>query len=349
MQNFYLFDNSKLNGTFPNSIGELVSIENLIIANTSITGTIPTAFCNWTKILSFGLSFNQHNGPIPDCLGNLSTLNSFYINNNHITGTIPAALSYSLVSFIEINASANALVGTIPESLCSITSMNFFDISFNQITGTVPTCITTSWLALKYLIINSNSLHGTIPTNIGIFSGLQLLQLYSNSFSGTIPMDISTLNLLQNFLVQNNQFTGSIDILFAGPIPSIGDKNQLLSLNELHAITNCFTGSIPESICNVTTLTTLYMDGLTSGKACSSRLLPFTFITNKDSYSADQVVTGSIPSCLYSMPGLTSLHLAGNGIQSTLPNEAFNNSKLVNLVLSFNRLSGISIVNSMVH
>ena len=118
--------------------------------------------------------------------------------------------------------------------------------------------------------------------------------MYYNQYAGTMPSSIAQIGTLENFLVQNNYFHGYIDMVFTanftdltiidisnnaftGPVPSIGYQGLQFHLTTVHAIANCFTGSIPTSICDAHSLQTLFMDGLSSGV---SLVRDFQYIAN---------------------------------------------------------------------
>ena len=51
-------------------------------------------------------------------------------------------------------------------------------------------------------------------------------------------------------------------------------------------------------------------------------------------------ITGGIPSCLFSIPKLRTLHLSGNGLTGSLPNNAIIQSHLLDFSVSHNELTG---------
>ena len=69
----------------------------------------------------------------------------------------------------------------------------------------------------------------------------------------------------------------------------------------LTLVKNQFTGEIPTSVCQALSLTTLVMDGLTSG---SDNKIP-------------RWMDGSLPNCLWSLPKLRVLHVSSNGLKGT--------------------------------
>ena len=263
-----------------------------------------------------------------------------------LTGTIPSQLG-SMTSMIYLYLNSNSLTGTIPSQLGSMTSMTGLYLYSNSLTGTIPSQL-GSITSMKYLYLYSNSLTGTIPSELGNLNTLVWLYLQGNNLQGSVPTSILTLPKLNSINLSGNQLLGgNITSLFSsntskslryvimssmsltGSLPS--SLFILPELNTLVLSSNCITGTISSSICESKNLYSLILDGVGVGSSCSSRVLRSPF-------------HGYIPSCLFSMPFLSTLHLAGNGLIGTLP-ELSVNSNLTTLSLTSNRLTGICLSN----
>eukprot|EP01039_Chlorochromonas_danica_P022344 gene22344-biopygen5894 len=151
-------------------------------------------------------------------------------------------------------------------------------------------------------------------------------------------MDVILTNYSTQYLqaidVSSNQLTGEL------PQNLSGDSIQ--NISSFAAVQNCFTGTIPESFCNLTTLRTLALDGLSTAKACRSPILS-SVLPQVHSYSLSRgAIHGSIPKCLFGMPELRTLHLSGNGLGGSIPvkEESDLGPYLSDLSLSHNGLSG---------
>ena len=139
-------------------------------------------------------------------------------------------------------------------------------------------------------------------------------------FNSTLQQYITTIE------VSDNQITGILpDEIFFIP-----------TLSTFAAVSNCFHGSLPISICTSTSLSTLILDGLRSGSTCRDAILPGL----SSRYMLQSHITGGIPSCLFSIPKLRTLHLSGNGLTGSLPNNAIIQSHLLDFSVSHNELTG---------
>jgi hypothetical protein len=103
------------------------------------------------------------------------------------------------------------------------------------------------------------------------------------------------------------------------------------------AVKNCMTGTLPANLCNASALTSLVLSGLSSNEHCGSAVrVPLT-----GAYAeVPGGVHGRIPQCVFSLPRLRQLHLAGNGLDGRIPGNLSAASPLTTLVLAHNRLSG---------
>lgn len=170
----------------------------------------------------------------------------------------------------------------------------------NLFTGTVPEDL-SALQNLTVLSLNGNLLTGTVPTSLSRLRNLQILQLQSNQLHGSIDGVFSptTQQALANIDLSDNAFSGSI--------PS--DLFKLPSLLTVAASKNCFSGFLPSEMCSSLHLNVLLFDGLSSAAPCLHYLWDPLHITL--GYFANPM-QGHIPSCIWNLQNLTTLHLSGS-------------------------------------
>jgi hypothetical protein len=158
---------------------------------------------------------------------------------------------------------------------------------------------------------------------------LQAVQVNSCFFSGSMPLMRSpfihmqvlnfSFNLLEgsltNFFDNSSHWRSLVSVSlnsngFTGLLPST--LFRLPALQSVVLFSNCFSGSLPESICAASLLQVLVMDGLSSASVCDVTIPPFRAVFPR------RFMQGGIPSCIWSMSTLATLHLSGNGLTGTL-------------------------------
>ena len=272
------------------------------------------------------LSENRFTGTLPESWAALITLQELFVDSNYLTGTIPAAYM-ELVQLVALDVHLNDLHGSIPNSLGQLTD-------------------------LQYLSCQSNMLTGSIPEAVGNLTGLRSFEVNENRLTGRLPGSLSNLTALVNLLVNNNHLTGSLDSAFdsdqqssliiiqlsdnefTGTLPE--DVFRIPRLATFAAVSNCFEGSLPLSICDNSRLKVLALSGLQTSSSCQRQLLHGI----SKAYLSKAPMSGGIPSCLFEIPSLTQLHLSGNDLTGTLPDDVAMSPTLLDISLSHNSLTG---------
>jgi len=134
-------------------------------------------------------------------------------------------------------------------------------------------CRGSGRLRVVALNLPSHGLGGSLSPAIGNLSSLRFLNLSSNGFSGDIPENLGRLQRLRILDLGYNSsgelptnLTSCIDLTFLalhynhlhGRIPAeLGFGDKLTRLKILGLAQNNFTGTVPSSLANLSSLTTL--------------------------------------------------------------------------------------------
>lgn len=370
--NLHLYNNL-LSGTLPNELGNCSNLDWLALYNNCLSGPVPPELGNIpADLVSLELSYNCLTGTVPSALssielsillldnnrlsgtlppelGNQQKLQRLTLWNNLMTGTIPAEYG-SMHSLGVLYLSDNIFTGTIPPQLSQLPLLLYLYLAANHLTGTVPAQLTA--LALQVLDLSAQHLHGAIPPTIGNMTSLSYLRLNGNIMTSTVPESLTQLHFLTSLFVNNNKFTGPVapfinvtsqTLLSTMQLSSNGFTGQipdnLFTLPSLQTVVlggNCFTGTLPTAACNSPHLLTLSMDGLHTGATCRVQIIPGVLTA----YELANPIRSGVPTCLYQMATLNTLHLSGNGLTGTLPDAIALSDKLVDVSLSHNRLTG---------
>jgi hypothetical protein len=343
---------NRFNGTLPSEIGQFRNLRILDVSFNQFSGFIPPDIGNITHLIDLRMNANPFVGSLPKQLRNLLNMTIFSIAKTSISGTFPNWLN-QYKHLKELTLAGNRLFGTLPDNICECENLNVLVINSNtDLFGTLPDCLGN--LPLYTISVFGNHFSGALPQSLSQLTTLVLLFANDNNFDGTIPTLKNNVNL--SFIcLKNNKFSGNIlgmvnssfqTILFyvdltnnqfSGPIDT--EIFQLKSLISFAAVDNCFTGSIPQHICELEKMTFLNLDGMHTASSCRHPIFPDHFVST--AYFLSEYTTGGIPECLFSMPKIETLHLSGNGIKWSFPDNLTISETLNDLCLSHNLLTGM--------
>ncbi|PNT76124.1 hypothetical protein BRADI_1g44425v3 [Brachypodium distachyon] len=180
----------------------------LILFGNSISGSIPSYFCELGSISVLDLSENKLTGPLPNCLHDESTtkkttlsIRNLYLRNNNLSGDFPLLLQ-------------------------NCQELIFLDLAYNQFSGTLPSWIGEKLPSLAFLRLRSNMFHGHIPVGLTKLADLQYLDLSNNNISGGIPKSIVNFTGMIQRRDKYGKYDGTVILhkwrargdLLAGPV-----------------------------------------------------------------------------------------------------------------------------------
>ncbi|CAA7045315.1 unnamed protein product [Microthlaspi erraticum] len=194
--------------------------------------------------------------------------------------------------------------GTISPSLAKLQHLT--DVRFGnlQIIGSFPQFL-FQLPNLKAVYIRNTSLSGPLPVNIGGLSRLEYLILDGNQFTGPIPSSLSSLTNLYQLSLANNRFSGTIPNMF----------KSMTKLQYILLTNNKFSGELPPSIASL------------------ARTLLWLQVGQNN-------LSGTIPDYLSRCKVLSTLYLFRNRFSGVVPKSLARLTKLTDLDLSHNLLTG---------
>ena len=318
----YLSGN-RLTGSLPSSIGQLSLLTCLSLYSNSLTGSLPSSIGQLSRLDVLDLSGNSLTGSLPSSIGQLSLLDLLDLGYNSLTRSLPSSIG-QLSQLNLLSLSGNKLTGSLPSSIQKLKQLAVLSLSYNLLTGTITSEISFLTL-LDQLFLNNNKFTSTIPSWLGQLSNLKDVYLNSNSLTGSIPPELFSKNRkLVSISLDDNKLSG----VFSSALFNSGD-----SVERFRASSNCFSGEFPSTNCSqLTKMVELYLDGLGSSERCSTRTTRFEMFTP---------LTGTVPSCLWSLANLETLHIAGNGLSGYLPDSGVEISKkLIRVNIAANSMRG---------
>lgn len=203
-----ILDSNELTGRIPSTIGMLKNIERIYLEHNRLQGSIPNELCLLDRMGDLYLSHNRLNGSIPACLGELRSLRRLYLDSNKFSSKIPSSL-WTRVDLVELNLSTNLLSGDLASEIGKLKVTTQMDLSWNQLSGNIPASIGGAQ-SLNFFSLAHNKLQGSISQSLGSLLGLEFLDLSNNNLSGKIPKSLEALRYLHYFNVSFNKLEGEI-------------------------------------------------------------------------------------------------------------------------------------------
>ncbi|WVZ49401.1 LOW QUALITY PROTEIN: hypothetical protein U9M48_000766 [Paspalum notatum var. saurae] len=252
----------------PYGIGSLPMLVQLIMEYNNLSGTVPLAIYNMSRLQVMSFDSNTFTGPILNNQSfSLPQLQVFSLFRNKFAGQIPAGLA--ACQYLEVlNLSINCFVDIVPTWLAQLPRLTLLSFGANILVGSIL-AVLSNLIHLTQLVLLFNQLTGPIPTFLGNFSELTRLSLGANQLSGLVPPALGNIpaltilsllskcRKLQVLQLPNNSLTGglldhignlsteliSIDIGYSKLTVS-----NLSNLERIGLYNNLLTGQIPESI-----------------------------------------------------------------------------------------------------
>ncbi|CAL5382128.1 unnamed protein product [Camellia sinensis] len=281
-----------------------------------------TIFGEW------GLSAsNQWNISGEPCSGAAIDSTSIESTNGNYNPGIKCDCNGTTCHITRLKVYALDVVGVIPEELWTLTFLINLDLRQNYLTGSLSASI-GNLSRMQYLTVGINALSGELPKELGKLTDLRSLAFGTNNFSGALPLELGNLTKLEQLYFVSSGVSGAIPSTFAA----------LQNLQTVWASDNELTGSIPEFIGNWSKLKALRFQGNSFGGPIPTTFSNLTLM--EDLRISDLSEGSSSLAFLKDMKSLNLLILRNNNISGSIPSNIGDYQRLLQLDLSFNKLTG---------
>ncbi|XP_073021442.1 receptor kinase-like protein Xa21 [Primulina eburnea] len=295
-----------LGGSLSPHVGNLSFLNKINIQNNSFNSEIPQEIGRLRRLEYVDFSNNSFIGEIPRNISRCPALWYLDLNGNSLSGSIPPELGF-LLNLEQLGLGKNNLSGVIPPSLGNLTSLVQISLWVCNLEGEIPESF-AQLRRLKFLTLPGNSLTGRIPSGLFNISTLIDFGVSSNKLQGVIPDNIDlTLPNLMGLYLGSNQFTGELP----------GSLSNITSLEIISLEYNSFTGQIPKEL----------------GRLPNLKF----FITTGNHFQDDINFIASFTNCT----NLMTLEVGDNILRGTLPDSMSNlSSQIYNLEISKTQIHG---------
>ncbi|CAB9524376.1 leucine Rich Repeat [Seminavis robusta] len=144
----------------------LSDLERLGIADTNITGSLPSELWKLTNLVNLDVGSNALTGTVPTDLALLSSLETLYLDSNNLTGTLPSNVYEHLGGLTRLYISDNPISGTIPTEVGLLGNLTYLHVHRTSLSGTLPASLLSLLQLDSRLSLVDTNLSGSIPDGL---------------------------------------------------------------------------------------------------------------------------------------------------------------------------------------
>eukprot|EP01084_Bolivina_argentea_P052984 97264_1 len=252
---FWVGHDNNLNGTISKSIGILKDLEIIkIFHNPLLTGIIPDSICQLQSFHQILIADTNVHGNVPICMAKMSSLeliNFKQLPLLSMNDTFIESLCIHAHALWQIHLQNINYTGPFPECIgYDLLKLQYFMFEDMPLSATLPQSMNNLSQLVDLTLFSLPNLYGTFPPEIFKNNpNLYKVMIYETSLSGNISIYnlCNNANILNSLHIMHNVFLSPLTI------PNCIGSLKYLELFHIGDGTTIH-GTIPEEICNITNL-----------------------------------------------------------------------------------------------
>ncbi|KAL3635749.1 hypothetical protein CASFOL_020296 [Castilleja foliolosa] len=313
--NILYLSNNHIEGPIPELSSTMTYLD--LSGNMLINGSIPDSLCQMKSLETLDLSKNRLSGNIPDCWGNFESLYTARLSSNQFSGDIPNSIGGAQnLAILQLNN--NSFTGQLSTTLKNCTRLMLLDVGENKLSGKLPEWDIGQYPdGLRFIRLRNNEFYGIIPSSYCQLYHLQILDLAQNNLTGNIPHCLSNFSgMVKDGMFHNDWRDVSLSELVKGAMMEYTKTSAYYFVN-LDLSSNNLVGEIPPELTNLTGL-----NGLNLSHNLLRGIIPRKIGDMESLESLDlssNNLSGAIPESLSKLTFLSHLHLSHNNLSGRIP------------------------------
>ncbi|XP_075644832.1 receptor-like protein 6 isoform X1 [Castanea sativa] len=304
--------------------GGFANMTHLNLTDSSVAGNFPSEISHLSKLVSLDLSWNFgmriETPSLKRLVQNLTHLTELVLDDVNMSSVSPNSFMNLSSSLTSLSLIYCGLKGRFPDNIFHLPNLQLLYVGYNyNLTGSLPTY---NWSTpLKSLDLSRTEFPIDLPNLISNLKSLKELYLRGCNFIGSYPTFLPNLTQITSLDLSYNNFGGQFPW-------SLLNFEVLTYLDLSH---NNLIGQLPEVTTN---LTQIFSSNNSSNSQLVNKIpsnLEFLRLSNN-------LLNGTIPSWVYTIPSLRSLYLDHNHFTGHIGD--FQHNSLVTLQLNNNNLHG---------
>ena len=323
LQRLNLSYNDFSGSTMSSKFGWFANMTHLNLTKSNLIGEVPYEISYLSKLVSLDLSRNGmmriDDRSMQRLIQNQTKLSEIFLIEVDMSLVSPCSFKNFSSSLRSLQLNDCQLKGRFPENIFHLPNLHLLDVGYNpNLTGSLPNY---NWSSpLKILGLSETGLPIDLPNLISNLKSLRKLYLSGCNFTRSFPI-LPNLTQITSLDLSHNNFSGQIPWFLL-------KFEQLTSLDLSY---NNFIGQLSDVSTNL-------IEHPSPNNSSNSQLASHIPLKLVSLVLSHNLLNGTMPSWLYSIPHLHSLHLDNNQLTGHI--DEFQYNSLRYLDLSRNNLHG---------